>query len=106
MGHQAVIRRSKIHHKTSHQVLQMNEVNNDEKSHLLLLHYSGPKGEKLITSMKKTLNKLPNNTVFKSAHSAMRLRYKSNIKTKTEKEDQHDIHFTLNIQKKIVMKTI
>ena len=52
----------------------MNEVNNDEKSHLLLLPYCGPKCEKLIRIMKKALRrKLPVKTVFKSAYLAMRL---------------------------------
>ena len=45
------------HHRTSHEVLQINEVNNDEESHLLLLPYSGPKGEKPIRSMKKQTTK-------------------------------------------------
>ena len=34
-------------------ILQFNEVNNDEKSHFLLLPYSRPEGEKVIRSMKK-----------------------------------------------------
>ena len=80
------------HHGTSHEVSQINEVNNDEKSHLLLLLYSGPKGEKLIRSMKKGLkSQLPDDIVTKSAYSAMRLKDKFNIKTKTVKEHQHDI---------------
>ena len=82
------------HHGTNHEVSQINEVNNDEKYHLLLLPYSGPKGEKLIRSMKETLkSKLPDDTVTKSAYSAMRLKDKFNIKTKTVKEHQHDITF-------------
>ena len=61
------------HHGTSHEVSQINEVNNDEKSHLLLLPYSSPKGEKFIRSMKKALkSKLPDNIVTKSAYSAVR----------------------------------
>ena len=43
------------HHRTSHKVLQINEVNNDEKSHILLLPYFGPSGQKLIRSMKKAI---------------------------------------------------
>ena len=71
------------HHETSHEVSQINEANNDEKSHLLLLPYSGPKGEKLIRSMKKALkSKLIDDFVTKSAYSAMRLKDKFNIKTK------------------------
>ena len=49
--------------------------------------------------MKKAIkSKLPDNIVVKSAYSAMRLKYKFNIKTKTVKEH--------NVQKKIVMKTM
>ena len=56
------------HHGTSHEVSQLNEVNNGEKSHFLVLPYSGPKGEKLTRSMKKALkSKLPNKIVTKSA---------------------------------------
>ena len=81
------------HHGTSHEISQINEVNNDEKSHLLLLPYSGPKGEKHIRSMKKALkSKLPDDIVTKSAYSTMRLKDKFNIKTKTVKEHQHDIN--------------
>ena len=67
MGYQAVIRRSKIQsYQTSHEVTQINEVNNDKKYHLLLLRYSRSKGEKLIRLMKKTLkSKLPDNIVTK-----------------------------------------
>ena len=43
------------HHRTSHEVLQIKEVNNDQKSHLLLLPCSSLKGQKLIRSMKKAL---------------------------------------------------
>ena len=68
----------------------MNKVINNEKSHLLLLAYSGSEGEKLIRSMKKALkSKLPNNIVTKSAYLAMRLRDKFNMKTKTVKEYQN-----------------
>ena len=82
------------HHGTSHEVSQINEVNNDEKSHLLLLPYSGPKGEKHIRSMKKALkSKLPDDIVTKSAYSTMRLKDKFNIKTKTVKEHQHNITY-------------
>ena len=41
------------HHKTSHRLLQINEINNDKKSQLLLLPYSGSTGKKIIRSMKK-----------------------------------------------------
>ena len=82
------------HHGTSHEVLQINEVNNDEKSHFFLLPYSGPKDEKLIRSMKKAFkSKLPDNIVSKSAYSAVRLKNKFNIKTKTVKEHQHNITY-------------
>ena len=82
------------HHGTIHEVLQIDEVNNDEKSHLLLLPYSSSKGEKLIRSMKKALkSKLPYNIVTKSAYSAVRLKDKFNIKTKTVKGHQHDITY-------------
>ena len=68
------------------------QVNNDQKSHLLLLPYSGPKCAKLIRSLKKALkSKLPDNIVTKSAYSAMRLKGKFNTTTKTVKEHQHDI---------------
>ena len=73
---------------------KLNEENNGDKSHLLLLPYSGPKDEKPIRSMKKALkSKLTDNFVTKSAYSAMRLKDKFNIKTKTVKENQHDITF-------------
>ena len=79
--------------------MQINEVSNDKKSHILLLPYPGPKAEKLFRPMKKAIkSKLPDNIVVKSAYSAMRLKYKFNIKTKTVKEH--------NVQKKIVMKTM
>ena len=82
------------HHGTSHEVSEINEVNNDKKSHLLLLPYSGPKCEELNRSMKKALkSKLPDDIVTKSACSAMRLKDKFNIKTKTVKEHQHDITY-------------
>ena len=42
-----------IHHETSHGRLQINEINNDKKSQLLLLPYSGSTGKKIIRSMKK-----------------------------------------------------
>ena len=72
----------------------MNEVNNDEKDHLLLLPYSGFEGEKLIRLMKKTLkSKLPDNIVTKSAYTATRLRGKFKIKTKIVKEHQHNISY-------------
>ena len=95
MGYQAVIRRSKIQsYQTSHEVTQINEVNNDKKYHLLLLRYSRSKGEKLIRLMKKTLkSKLPDNIVTKSAYAATRLRDKFNIKTKIVKEHHHDISY-------------
>ena len=65
-----------------------------EKSHLFLLPYSGPKGEKLIRSMKKALkNKLPDNIVTKSAYLAMRLKDKFHIKTNTVKMHQYDITY-------------
>ena len=74
------------HHKINHKVWQTSEVNDDERSHILLLPYSGPKGERLIRSMKKALkNKLPDNIVCKSAYSSIRLKDKFNIKTKTVK---------------------
>ena len=41
------------HYEASHEVSQINQVNNDKKSHLLLLPLPGPKGEKLIRSLKK-----------------------------------------------------
>ena len=82
------------HHETIHEVSQINEVNNGKKSYLLLLPCSGPKGEKLIRSMKKALkSKLPDDIVTKSAYSAMRLKDKFNIKTKTAKEHQHNITY-------------
>ena len=82
------------HHRTSHEVLQIKEVNNDQKSHLLLLPCSSLKGQKLIRSMKKALkSKLPDNIVTKSAYSTVRLKDKFNIKTKTVKEHQHDITY-------------
>ena len=60
----------------------------------MLLPYSGSKGEKPIRSMKKALkSKLPENIVTKSAYSAMRLKDKFNIKTKTTKKHQHDIKY-------------
>ena len=63
---------------------------------MLLLPYSGPKGERLIRSMKKALkNKLPDNIVSKPAYSSMRLKDKFNIKTKTVKEHQHDITYNV-----------
>ena len=72
--------------------MQINERNNDEKSHLLLLPSSGPKSERLIRSMKKTLiSKRPVNNATKSAYSAVRLSENFNIKNKTVKEHQHDI---------------
>ena len=56
--------------------------------------YSVPKGEKLIRSMKKALkSKLTHDIVTKSAYSAMRLKDKFNIKTKTVMEHQHDITY-------------
>ena len=56
-------------------ILQFNEVNNDEKSHFLLLPYSRPEGEKVIRSMKKALkSKLPDTIVTKSASLAVRLK--------------------------------
>ena len=86
------------HHGTSRKVLQANEVNTDKKSHVLLLLYLGPKGEKL---MKKAIkSKLPDNIVIKSAYSAMRLKYKFNIKTKTVKEHQHDITYYVECPEK------
>ena len=82
------------HPETIHEVSQINETNNDEKCHLLLLTYSSPRGEKLIRSMKKALKiKLPDCIVTKSAYSAMRLKDKFNINTKTVKEHQHDITY-------------
>ena len=82
------------HHGTSHRVLQINEVNNDKISHLLLSPYFGPKGEKLIRSMKKAFKiKLSDGIVTKSAYSAMRIKGNFNIKIKTVKEHQHDITY-------------
>ena len=82
------------HHETSHEVTQINEVNNGKKYHLLLPRYSRSKGEKLIRLMKKTLkSKLPDNIVTKSAYMATRLRDKFNIKTKIVKEHHHDISY-------------
>ena len=44
--------------------------------------------------MKKAFkSKLPDNIVSKSAYSAVRLKNKFNIKTKTVKEHQHDITY-------------
>ena len=86
------------HHETSHEISQINEVDNDEKSYLLLLPYSGPKGEKLIRSMKMALkSKLPDNIVNKSGYSAMRL--KDKFKIKTVKEHQHDIKYYVECPK-------
>ena len=66
--------------------MQINEVSNGKKSHLLLLPYSGPKGEKLIRSMKKALkSKLPDDIVTKSSYSAMRLKDKFNKKNQNSK---------------------
>ena len=60
----------------------------------MLFPYSGTKSEKLIRSMKKAIwSKLPDNIVNKSAYSAMRLKDKFNVKTKTVKEHQHDITY-------------
>ena len=82
------------HHKTSHEVPQINEVNNGKNSHLLLLPYSAPKGEKLIRSMKEAVKtKLPDNILSKAAYLAIRLKDKFNIKTKTVMEHQHDITY-------------
>ena len=82
------------HHETSHEVTQINEVNNGKKYHLLLPRYSRSKGEKLIRLMKKALkSKLPDNIVTKSAYMATRLRDKFNIKTKIVKEHHHDISY-------------
>ena len=94
------------HHGTSHEVLQINEVNNNKKFHLLLLPYSGPKGEKLIRSMKKGLkSKIPDSIVTKLSYSAMRLKDKFNIKTKTVKEHQHDITYYVGCpEKKVQLK--
>ena len=59
-----------------------------------ILPYSGPDSEKLIRSMKKAFkSKLPNNIVTQSAYSAMRLKDKFNIKTKTVKKHQRDIAY-------------
>ena len=56
------------HHGTSHEVSKINEVNHVEKSHILLLPYSSPKGEKLIRKMKKaSKSKIPDNIVTKSS---------------------------------------
>ena len=82
------------HHRTSHEISQINEVNNADKSHLMLLIYSGTKGEKIIRSIKKALKaKLPNKIVAKLAYSAMRLKDKFNIKSKGVKEHQHNITY-------------
>ena len=82
------------HYETSHKVSSMNEVNNDEKDHLLLLPYSGFEGEELVRLRKKTTKiKLPDNIVTKSAYTATRLRDTFKIKTKILKEHQHDISY-------------
>ena len=67
---------------------------NDKKYHLLLLPYSGPKGEKLFRSIKKARkNKLPENIFTHSAYSAMKPKDKFNIKAKSVTEHQHDITY-------------
>ena len=67
---------------------------NDKKYHLLLLPYSGPKGEKLFRSIKKARkSKLPENIFTHSAYSAMKPKDKFNIKAKSVTEHQHDITY-------------
>ena len=74
------------YHKSMKQTMMRNPT-------FLILPYSGTKGEKSIRSMKKTLkSKLPAN-VTEPAYQAMRLKGKFNIKTKTVKEQQHDIMY-------------
>ena len=52
--------------------------------------------------MKKALkSKLPDNIVTNSAYSAMRLKDKFNIKTKTVKEHQHEIAYYVECPEKI-----
>ena len=68
----------------------------------MLLPYSGSKGEKLIRSVKKALkSKLPEKIVTKSAYSAMRLKDKLNIKTKTVKKQQYDITYYVECPEEI-----
>ena len=89
-----ILEQEKLKHQNINQITPVVNENNNDKSHLLVLPYAGPKGEKLITSMKKTLKKnLPENVVPKAAFSASRLSDKFNIKTKTKKDHQHDVTY-------------
>ena len=95
------------HHGTSHEVLQINEVNNVEKSYILLLPYSGPKVEKLIRSMKKGLkSKIPDSIVTKLSYSAMRLKDKFNIKTNSKGAPTWHYILRWMSRKKSTIKTI
>ena len=56
----------KSNHELSHQIPQITEVNNDEKSGLLLLPHGDLKGEKIISPMTKFLkSELPCQNVAK-----------------------------------------
>ena len=73
----------------------------------MLLPSSGPKSERLIRSMKKTLiSKRPVNNATKSAYSAVRLSENFNIKKKTVKDINMTLYYTFNVQKKIEIKTM
>ena len=79
MGYQAVIRRSKIESPRNQSWSIANQWSKQWReiplSHFLLLPYYGPKGEKLIRSIKKALRgKLPDNIVTKLAYSAMQIK--------------------------------
>ena len=65
----------------------------NEAAHLLALTYAGPKGEKLIKSMKNSLTcALPETVTSRVTYSGTRLSSKfTKRKDKTVKEGQHDI---------------
>ena len=51
-------------------------------------------------------NKLQDNIVTTSAYSIVRLKYKFNIKTKIEKEQQHGVTYYVECPEKITVKTM
>ena len=70
-----------------------NELPSNSKSYILLLHYTGQKGEHLTRSLRKGMHRtLPENVQIRICYSGTKLGTKfNNIKDPAQKSHQHDV---------------
>ena len=87
-------------------LMQDNQNDVNKTAHLLVLPYTGSKGEKLIKSMKNSLKcVLTENVTTRITYSGTRLSIKfTKIKNKTVKEHQHDIVYYVMSRKSVLRR--